>query len=91
METWAAEHEIKFKDISELEVRKTISGDVNGDEEVSVSDVILFQKWLHGVPETSLANWKNADLNQDGRLNIFDFCLLKRLLLNQPETSSSES
>ena len=59
-----------------------LSGDVNGDGEFNVSDVILLQKWLLAVPDTHLDNWKAADFYADGNLNVFDLCLMKKALLN---------
>ena len=59
-----------------------IKGDVSGDGEFNVSDVVLLQKWLLAVPNTHLANWKAADLCKDNRLDVFDLCLMKRALIN---------
>lgn len=60
---------------------ETLSGDVNGDNEFNVADVIALQKWLLAVPDTHLANWKAADLCEDDRLDVFDLCLMKRELI----------
>ena len=60
---------------------ESIAGDVNGDGEFNVADVITLQKWLLAVPDTQLANWKAADLCEDDRLDIFDLCLMKRALI----------
>lgn len=60
-----------------------LQGDVNTDGTFSVADVILLQKWLLAVPDTSLANWKAADLCEDNQLDVFDLVMMKRLLLNQ--------
>ncbi|MDE5738278.1 MAG: peptidoglycan DD-metalloendopeptidase family protein [Oscillospiraceae bacterium] len=58
-------------------------GDINLDGEVDVTDIIILQKWLLAVPDTQLANWKNADLCEDDKLTIFDWCLLKNKLLEK--------
>ncbi|MCR4645190.1 MAG: glycoside hydrolase family 11 protein [Oscillospiraceae bacterium] len=59
----------------------TEPGDVNGDGEQSVSDIILLQKYLLGLDaEIDLAA---ADLNGDGVVDIFDLGLLKRRLLRK--------
>lgn len=60
--------------------KESIAGDVNLDNEFSVADVILLQKWLLGVPDAELENWKAADLCKDGTLNAFDLCLMKQEL-----------
>lgn len=58
-----------------------IKGDVNGDGEFNISDVVLLQKWLLAVPDTHLSQWQAADLCKDERLDVFDLCLMKRELL----------
>ncbi len=60
-----------------------VQGDINGDGELTVADVILLQKWLLAVPNTHLTNWKTADFCEDGILNVFDLCLMKRELLKK--------
>ena len=55
-----------------------VKGDVNGDGEFNISDVLLFQKWLLGKPGIELANWQAADFTGDKKLNVFDLCLMKR-------------
>lgn len=60
-----------------------ITGDINADGEFSIADVILLQKWLLAVPDTTLANWKAGDLYEDNVLNVFDLCLMKRKLINK--------
>ncbi|MBR4318519.1 MAG: dockerin type I repeat-containing protein [Oscillospiraceae bacterium] len=67
----------------QTQAAESIAGDVNADNVFNMADIILFQKWLHAVPDTHLANWKAADFNQDEVLNIFDFCMMKRELLSQ--------
>ena len=63
-----------------------IMGDVNADGVFSVSDVVLFQKWLLAVPDTYLSNWKAADFNEDDVLNVFDLTLMKRALIERINT-----
>lgn len=53
------------------------SGDVNADSKLNLADVVLLQKWLLGIPETKLADWRAGDLYADGVLNGFDLCLLR--------------
>lgn len=64
-------------------VTDSVRGDVNSDGEFTVADVVLLQRWLLGVPNTKLADWKAGDLCDDDRLDVFDLCLMKRELLNQ--------
>ncbi len=58
-----------------------LMGDVNEDGSFGISDVVLLQKWLLGVPDTHLANWKAADFCDDDRLDVFDLTLMKRAMI----------
>ncbi len=58
-----------------------IEGDVNNDGSFSMSDILLFQKWLLAVSGTSFVDAQAGDVNDDGQLNVFDFCLMKRILI----------
>lgn len=60
---------------------ESVAGDVNADGELSISDVVLMQRWLLAVPNVELANWKAGDLCEDDRLDVFDLCLMKRALI----------
>lgn len=59
-----------------------VMGDINGDEEFNVADVVLLQKWLLAVPDIKIENWEMANLCRDDRLDVLDLCLMKRMLLN---------
>lgn len=58
------------------------NGDVNGDGEFGVADLVLMQKWLLAVPDTKLADWKAGDLCKDDRLDAFDLCFMRRKIIN---------
>ena len=60
-----------------------VAGDVNNDGAFNVADVVILQKWLLGVPDTGLENWKAADLCNDERLDVFDLTLMKRDLIEK--------
>ena len=62
-----------------------VSGDINNDGVLGVSDAVLLQKWLLAVPGTHLVNWEAADLNADGKLDVFDLALMKRALIQQQQ------
>lgn len=66
----------------EQNVRK-IKGDVNADGVFSIADLVVMQKWLLAVPDTSLDDWKAGDLCEDDVIDAFDLCLMRRELLNQ--------
>lgn len=56
-------------------------GDVNGDAVFTVSDVVLFQRWLLADKTAVLMNWQNADFSADNRLDVFDLCMMKSALV----------
>lgn len=56
-------------------------GDVNGDGEFNISDVVLFQKWLIKADTTISPDLESADFCNDGILDVFDLCLMKEALI----------
>ncbi|MCR5718900.1 MAG: glycosyl hydrolase 53 family protein [Oscillospiraceae bacterium] len=58
-----------------------LPGDVNADGECTVSDAVLFSKWLHGIPQVILTDGEAGDLNGDGSADVFDLALLRQELL----------
>ena len=63
--------------ISVTVLDKIVEGDVNADGKFDISDVVLLQKWLLGVSDVTLPNWKAADFCEDGKLNVLDLCMMK--------------
>ena len=73
-----------------FKLKESESGDVNGDGEFTVADLVAFKRWLLGTPDAELADWKAADLCSDGKLDVFDFCLMRRLLVeNYPKLKNA--
>ena len=60
---------------------ETITGDINKDGKLSSDDAILLQKWLLGVPDTVLPDWKAGDFTGDGILDIFDLVAMRKALV----------
>lgn len=58
-----------------------ITGDVNTDGKIDVSDIAVLSKWLRKID--SKIDSECSDVNSDGKYNIFDLIALKRILLNQ--------
>ncbi|MBR5404867.1 MAG: dockerin type I repeat-containing protein [Oscillospiraceae bacterium] len=56
-----------------------LAGDCNADGAVTVSDLVMLQKWL--LCDGELTDWRSADLSGDGKINAVDMALLKRLLM----------
>ncbi len=59
------------------------AGDVNGDGQCTVADVILLQKYLLQLENPS--NIHNGDLTKDGKVDAFDLGMMKRLLLSESD------
>ena len=60
-----------------------LDGDVDLNGSFSVSDVVMFQKWLSASSDVHLSYWQAADFNYDNKLNIFDLCLMKKALIEK--------
>jgi hypothetical protein len=60
-----------------------VNGDLNGDAVLSMSDIVMLQKWLLGVPGAELRNWANADFDLDNRITVFDYDHMKEMLIEQ--------
>lgn len=58
-----------------------VIGDANDDGSLTISDLLMVQKWLLGYGE--LTNWKNADLLEDEKIDVYDLCLLRKELIKQ--------
>lgn len=66
---------------------ETLLGDINDDGSFNISDVVLLQKWLLGVSDVTLPNWKAADFCEDGKLNVLDLCMMKRKLVENMQSN----
>ena len=67
-------------EVGEEDYHFEIAGDLTADGSVTISDLVVLQKWLLGNDVLG-ENWSSADLNQDGIVNVNDMVLLKRILL----------
>ena len=61
----------------------SVTGDVNEDGNITVSDVIMLQKYLHGKIKFTEQQFHISDVTSDGIVNIFDLIYLKRMLLKK--------
>lgn len=82
------EGEGSLTDTKTISVTKSIKGDINADDEFTISDIVLLEKWLLGVPDTELINWEAADLNKDGQLDAFDMIEMRKLLIQNSSLSA---
>lgn len=60
---------------------ETLLGDINDDGSFNMADIVMLQKWLLGVSDVTLPNWKAADFYEDGKLNVLDLCMMKCKLI----------
>lgn len=59
-----------------------IQGDVNNDDQFSVADLVVFQRWLLNDKNYVLDQWQAADYNHDEILNVFDLVMMKKAILD---------
>lgn len=78
----AVDHEQKTIELEAVAETETIpTGDANADGTFSVTDVVLFQKWICATPEVQITNWEAVDFCADGKLDAFDLAIMKRMLV----------
>ena len=61
---------------------KQIIGDVTGDGEVAVNDVIYVLKYVVGNAELTEEQFAKADLSGDGKITIVDAIMIQKLILD---------
>ncbi len=60
-----------------------LPGDVDGDNDFDITDIILLQKVLLACETMRAENVVNADADADGKITAFDLAILKRNILRQ--------
>jgi len=63
-------------------VYEVITGDVNGDGEVSAKDSVIIKKILSGVAESYQYIFENGDVDENGEITARDSIQLKKILSN---------
>ena len=63
----------------EEELPKEIMGDVDGNGNLQINDLVLLNKFLLGNGE--LIKWKNGDFDNDDRIDMFDLILMRKHLI----------
>lgn len=61
---------------------KPVAGDISGDDEIAVDDVIYVLKYVVGAVELTEEQFVNADLSGDGKITILDAIMVQRLVLD---------
>ena len=80
-ETYAELYNRKFVEITDE--GRYINGDLSGDGELSVSDLVIMKKYLSGKYILTERQFKSADLNGDGKTDIFDLIRYRKALITQ--------
>ena len=57
------------------------------DGSFNIADIVMLQKWLLGVSDVTLPNWKAADFCEDEKLNVLDLCMMKRKLVENMQSN----
>lgn len=68
-----------------------ISGDVNGDGKLSISDVVMLSRYAGEDSSVKLTKPDNADVNQDGTVDFGDATAMLRRIARLPEYNTSEN
>lgn len=67
----------------EVEVVSGILGDINGDKDITIADVVLLNRYVLGKASLDSDKKKFADINSDGDVTIGDVVLLNRQVLGK--------
>ena len=59
----------------------TVLGDINQNEDISIADAVLVQRYLLGSYSFTETQLELADINQDGRVDVFDMVEMRKLLI----------
>ena len=71
----------KFMTIVEQEIGTIIQGDVNGDQEVNVSDIVEVVNYINNNASAIFLK-NNADLNGDGEVNVTDIVWMVNIIMS---------
>lgn len=74
------EEDIEVTWFIEKEEEQGIAGDINGDAEVNVFDVVALADYI--INSNGNIDLKAADMNKDGNIDVFDVVALSELILN---------
>ncbi len=66
-----------------IRTKITVSGNINGDSEFNIADLVALQKWLLNAYDEELYSWSEADFDLDNKLTIFDLVLMRKELIKK--------
>lgn len=56
-------------------------GDINGDGEISIADIVLLQRYLLNSAEFSALQFAKADFNRDSVVDVFDMVEMRKIII----------
>ncbi len=80
-QAYAQKYGRSFVSLGKAPEKETATGDINGDNSVSVADAVLLQKCILGSETLTEEQFKSADMNSDGFVDSFDLVLLRRKVI----------
>ena len=80
-QAYAEKYGYNFVSLGKAPQKETATGDMNGDNSVSVADAVLLQSYILGRQELTEEQYKNADLTGDGFVDSFDMVLLRKKII----------
>ena len=78
-EAYAQMYGLKFEEINDSLAYK--DGDLNGDGQFNVGDLVLMNRYIHGTYTFNELQFKSADLNSDGKADVFDVIEFRKKIL----------
>jgi hypothetical protein len=63
-----------------VRVRLTMFGDVNDDNRLTTSDIVILRRYLAGLTNLSDLNKLSGDYNRDGKITTTDIVMMRRKL-----------
>lgn len=75
----------------QIEVTSGMLGDLNGDEDVTIADVVILNRHVLGKEKLTDAQLAFADVNGDGDVTIADVVVLNRVVLGKESLTATES
>ena len=76
VQAYAEENKLQFLPLDVI----SLMGDLNGDQQQSVADLVMLQKWLMGE-DVEFSVWYAADYDRNAVLNAVDLSMMKRELI----------
>lgn len=67
---------MKFRGLS---VRETITGDIDGDSDVTAADALMVLQYISG--QTDISDTSTADINNDGKVDSYDALLILQMVV----------